>query len=163
MIGVLEFDSRRRLGIFLLTTASRTALGPTQPFIQWVTGTLSLGVERPGREADHSPLSSAEVKEPLPQYIMAWCSVNCIIHLDKIMTQEIVTLYFYVTDPLFCARDKTIHKFRDSIRIKPFRLRPKQFLRLFLPYRCADSSVVPDTLTNLLLNLKACCSLWSHT
>jgi hypothetical protein len=31
MIGVLEFDSRRGLGIFLFTTASRTALGPTQP------------------------------------------------------------------------------------------------------------------------------------
>jgi hypothetical protein len=30
---------------------------------QWVPGALSLGVERPGREADHSPPSSAEVKE----------------------------------------------------------------------------------------------------
>jgi hypothetical protein len=62
-IGVLEFDSRRGLGIFLFTTASRTALGPTQPPIQWVPGALSLGVKWPGREADHSPPSSAEVKE----------------------------------------------------------------------------------------------------
>jgi hypothetical protein len=31
MIGVLGFDSRWGLGIFLFTTASRTALGPTQP------------------------------------------------------------------------------------------------------------------------------------
>jgi hypothetical protein len=31
------FDSRRGLEIFLFTTASRTALGPTQPPIQWVT------------------------------------------------------------------------------------------------------------------------------
>jgi hypothetical protein len=38
------------------------ALGPTQPPIQWVPGALSLGVKRPGREADHSPPSSAEVK-----------------------------------------------------------------------------------------------------
>jgi hypothetical protein len=44
------------------TTASRTALGSTQPPIQWVPGALSLGVKRPGREADHSPPSSAEVK-----------------------------------------------------------------------------------------------------
>jgi hypothetical protein len=42
---------------------TRTALGATQPPIQWVSGALSLGVKRPGREADHSPPSSAEVKE----------------------------------------------------------------------------------------------------
>jgi hypothetical protein len=61
-IGVLGFDSRRRLGIFLFTTASRTTLGPTQHPIQWVPGALSLGVKRPGREADHSPPCSAEFK-----------------------------------------------------------------------------------------------------
>jgi hypothetical protein len=33
-IGVLGFDSRRGLGIFLFTTVSRTALGLTQPSIQ---------------------------------------------------------------------------------------------------------------------------------
>jgi hypothetical protein len=62
-IGVLGFDSRRGLGIFLFTTAFRTALGPTQPPIQWIPGAFSLGVKRPGREADHSPPSSAEIKE----------------------------------------------------------------------------------------------------
>jgi hypothetical protein len=41
------------LGIFLFTTASRAALGPTQPPIQRVRGALSMGVKRPGREADH--------------------------------------------------------------------------------------------------------------
>jgi hypothetical protein len=50
------------LGSFLFTTASRTALGPTQPPIQWVPGALFLGLKRPGREADHSPPSSAEIK-----------------------------------------------------------------------------------------------------
>jgi hypothetical protein len=43
-----------------------------------------LGVKRPGREADHSPQSSAEVKECVelyPQYaFMAWCLVK---HRDK--------------------------------------------------------------------------------
>jgi hypothetical protein len=62
-IGVLGFDSRRGLGIFLFTTAFRTVLGPTVPPIQWVPAALSLGVKRPGREADHSHPSSAEVKE----------------------------------------------------------------------------------------------------
>jgi hypothetical protein len=60
-IGVLGFDSRRGLGIFLFT-ASRTALGPTQPPIQWVPGAPSLGVKRQRREADHSPPSSAQVR-----------------------------------------------------------------------------------------------------
>jgi hypothetical protein len=62
-IGILDFDSRQGLGIFLFTTASRTALEPTQSPIQWVLGALYLGVKRPGREADHSPPSSADVKE----------------------------------------------------------------------------------------------------
>jgi hypothetical protein len=62
-IGVLGFDFRRGLGIFLFTTASRTAVDPTQPPIHWVPGVLSLGVKRPGRDVDHSPPSSAEVKE----------------------------------------------------------------------------------------------------
>jgi hypothetical protein len=42
---------------------SRTALGLTQPPIHWVPEALSLEVKRPGSEADHSPPSSAEVKE----------------------------------------------------------------------------------------------------
>jgi hypothetical protein len=37
--------------------------------MQWVPGALSLGVKWPGREADHSPPSSAEVKECVELYI----------------------------------------------------------------------------------------------
>jgi hypothetical protein len=55
------FEYRQGLGI-LFTTVSRPIMGPTQPPIQWKTGTLSLGEKRPGRETDHSPLPSAEVK-----------------------------------------------------------------------------------------------------
>jgi hypothetical protein len=62
-IGILGFDFRRELGIFLFTTASRTALGPTQPPIQWISGDLSLVVKQPAREADHALQSSAEIKE----------------------------------------------------------------------------------------------------
>jgi hypothetical protein len=62
MIGVLGFDSRRALGIFLFTTVSRTVLGLTQPPIQWVQGVLFSEVKRPGREADQSPPSNVEVK-----------------------------------------------------------------------------------------------------
>jgi len=69
MIRVLEFNSRRGLGIFLFTSVSRTALGPTQPLIQWVPGSISLGVKRPGHESDHSPPSSAKVKGWVELYI----------------------------------------------------------------------------------------------
>jgi hypothetical protein len=51
--------TNKRSVIFLFTTA----LGPTQPPIQWEPGAFSLGIKRPGREAGHSPPSSAEVKE----------------------------------------------------------------------------------------------------
>jgi hypothetical protein len=44
-IVVLAFDSRLVLGIFLFTTASRTAPGPTQPSIQWVPGSLFRGLK----------------------------------------------------------------------------------------------------------------------
>jgi hypothetical protein len=43
--------------------SSRPVLGPTQPPIKWVTGALSPGIKRPGREADHSSPTSAEVKD----------------------------------------------------------------------------------------------------
>jgi hypothetical protein len=82
MMGVPGFDSRRGLGIFLFTTASTTALGPTQPPITWVPRALFLGVKRPGREADHSPhlvprSNSDWSYNSTPQYaFMAWCSVK---------------------------------------------------------------------------------------
>jgi hypothetical protein len=69
MIGVLGFDSRWRLGIFLFTSASRPVLVRAQPPIQRVQGALSLGVPRQGREADQSPQSSAEVKECVELYL----------------------------------------------------------------------------------------------
>jgi hypothetical protein len=60
--GRPEFYSWQRLGIFFFAIASRPALRPNQTRIQWIPGALSPGVKRPIREADHSPLSSAEVK-----------------------------------------------------------------------------------------------------
>jgi len=60
--GQPGFDSRYWKGIFVCTTASRQILKPTQPPIQWIPEALSTVVERPGREADRSPPSGAEVK-----------------------------------------------------------------------------------------------------
>jgi hypothetical protein len=57
------------------------ALGPTQHPIQWVPGTLSVGVKRPRREADHSVLSSAEFKQWVELYLHSpntpqWCGAQ---------------------------------------------------------------------------------------
>jgi hypothetical protein len=56
-------SSPGRVKNFLFSMSSTPALGPTQPPIQWVPGVLSPGVKRPGREANHSPPTSAEVKK----------------------------------------------------------------------------------------------------
>jgi hypothetical protein len=44
--GQPGFDPRQRQRIFPLPSASRPALGPTQPPVQWVLGVLSPGVKR---------------------------------------------------------------------------------------------------------------------
>jgi hypothetical protein len=88
------------LGIFLFTTVSRPVLGLTQPPIQWVPGALSLAVKRPGCEADHSPPSSAEVKECVELYLhspntfMAWCSIEA---------QGLLYFYLFPRDTLHCS------------------------------------------------------------
>jgi hypothetical protein len=50
------------MGSSLFSTASRPALGPTQPLIQQVRGALLSGVKRTESEADHSPPSGADFK-----------------------------------------------------------------------------------------------------
>jgi hypothetical protein len=64
---------------FLFSTLSRRAPGPTQPPIQWVPGALCPGVKRPGREADHSPRTGADVKKNVGLYI------HCPIHLHVVV------------------------------------------------------------------------------
>jgi hypothetical protein len=51
-------EESRRMKNFHFSTASRRALGSIQPPIHWVPG-----VNRPGREADHSSPTSTEVKK----------------------------------------------------------------------------------------------------
>jgi hypothetical protein len=76
LAGRPEFDSRRGQKSFLFT-ASIPDLNFTQPPIQWLTRALFPGLKRPMRGADHSPPSSADVKDAwsytsfLPYVVMA--------------------------------------------------------------------------------------------
>jgi hypothetical protein len=56
------FSAGAGKGFFLFGTLSKAAMGPTQPPIQRVPEALSLRVERPRRESNHSCPSSADVK-----------------------------------------------------------------------------------------------------
>jgi hypothetical protein len=56
-------SSSGRVKNFLFSTSSIPVLRPIKPLIQWVPGALSPGIKRPGRGADHSPPTSAEVKK----------------------------------------------------------------------------------------------------
>jgi hypothetical protein len=60
--GGLGFDFGQRKEIFVYSTAYGPSQIPTQTPVQWIPGALSRVVKRPGREADHSPPYSAEVK-----------------------------------------------------------------------------------------------------
>jgi hypothetical protein len=75
-IGYSGFKSRQGLVIFLF---DRVQTGPTQPPIQWVPRALSLGVKRPGREADKLPPSNAEVKECLELYPHSPISIHGVV------------------------------------------------------------------------------------
>jgi hypothetical protein len=56
-------SSPGRVKNFLFATSSRRALGSSQPLANGYRGEFSPGVKRPGREAVHSPPTSAQVKK----------------------------------------------------------------------------------------------------
>jgi hypothetical protein len=72
---------------FSLFHSIQAASGPIHPPIQWVPRSVSPGVKRPEREADHSPLSNAEVKNgtatsSIP-HTSSWLGVYLIKHRDN--------------------------------------------------------------------------------
>jgi hypothetical protein len=82
-----RFDSQQGKEFSLSSTAFRLALGPTILLYNGHPRVLSSEVKRPRREADHSYLSSVEVKNggaipPLPHVFMAQCLIN---HGDNFM------------------------------------------------------------------------------
>jgi hypothetical protein len=62
-------------------------------------GTVSSGITRPGREADHSPASTAEVQNKwrynsTPPHIFMSCAVKISVHFVLQLVQEHVFYYF---------------------------------------------------------------------
>ena len=56
-------NNSQRPEMYIFFEAPRAILGPTQPPTQWKTAYVLLGIERPGRESDHSPQFSVEIKD----------------------------------------------------------------------------------------------------
>jgi hypothetical protein len=81
---------------FIFFTASRQALGQTQPLVQWVQGALSLAAKRSECEAHRSPQLSAEINYAwsytfIPSYIfMSWRFMK---HRDNFTFTEQILLY----------------------------------------------------------------------
>jgi hypothetical protein len=96
-------------GNFFSTTASRTAMGPTQPPVQWVRGGLYLGIKRPGREADHSPPSSAEVKQCVELYLYSPIRLHVVV-LSSAQGQ----LYLYLYRVFYCIRCHEWHVWKHT-------------------------------------------------
>jgi hypothetical protein len=80
-------SSPGRVKNFIFSKSSRPALRFTQSLIQWVPGALYSGVKRPGREVDHSPPTSAEVKKmwvyTSTPHTPSWRSAWLVKHRDN--------------------------------------------------------------------------------
>jgi hypothetical protein len=87
-VGRPWFGSRQRQGFFLFGAKTRPALGHTQLPIQRVPGTLSLGVKRPGNEAEHSPPSSAQINNE-----RSYTSTPSYIFTERCLVKQIIRLY----------------------------------------------------------------------
>jgi hypothetical protein len=114
-VGRPEFDSRWELGFSLHYRVQTGSGAQAGSYPNGYRRLLTLGLKRPGREAYHSPPSSAEVTNAwsytstVPYVFMAWCLVThtgttlplpyCVIGAEKLIVAQIVTKYpaFYGT------------------------------------------------------------------
>jgi hypothetical protein len=94
---------------YLSSPYNHDRLWPTKPPIQCVSGALSLGVKLWGREADHSPTSSAEFKNGGTNIHSATCRQSKVLNY-MIKYRENFTVYFYI----MLKRDAAV--FNGSVR-----------------------------------------------
>jgi hypothetical protein len=126
--GQQGFNSRQEQwwDFFLFANSSRPALGPTQPPNEWVPGALTPGVKRLEREGDHSPPSSAEIKNAsiyssIPQYVFtAW-------YLSKGKT---FLHYMSKFSRLLPSTLQTPNEIKKTLVLTP--LKPQNFTRIAL-------------------------------
>jgi hypothetical protein len=92
---------------------------PTQPPIQWVPGALSPGVNRPGRETDHSHLCSALVNNvwsytSSPPYVFVRCAqltTGCSITADYGLDDRMIGVRIPVGAGSFSLRHRVQNGF----------------------------------------------------
>jgi hypothetical protein len=73
-------------------------VGRIQPRIQWAPGTVSLAVKKLKREADHSPPSSAKVKNAWSYTSTPLILLQCVVlSLKKAAGQLYIYLYIHLS------------------------------------------------------------------
>jgi hypothetical protein len=93
-------------------------LGPTQPPIQWETGALFLGIKQPGREADHSPPFSVEIKNAWSYISTPPIRLYGVVLSYKEQNRDNFTFYLYIYLPLAI----TIFSFHVPIFLLSFKI-----------------------------------------
>jgi hypothetical protein len=72
--GSLEFQLDCLIPYYITGIITAACRAFAQPFIHWVLAALSPEVKRPGREADNSPPTTAEVKKTWVYMVL--CLIN---------------------------------------------------------------------------------------
>jgi hypothetical protein len=102
-MGLIPDRGNKGNFFFVTPRPDRLRDPPTQPSTQWVPEYLITGLKRPRREADHTPPSSAGVKDALnytsipPHIFMSWCLIKHMVRLPGAVlsyTQRLLYLTF---------------------------------------------------------------------
>jgi hypothetical protein len=100
--GWLVFDSWQGNNIFLFFTVSRLAMWPTQSPIQWVQGGFCPRTKWPGHETEHSPSSSAKVKNGRANSLNTGTILLFYLHYDTPLNY--ICVYMWLNTPCVLFR-----------------------------------------------------------